>query len=73
MLYIVGTPIGNLKELTPRAKEVLESVEYIACEDTRTSGILFAHYNMNYINCVEKLYRALRGNSPLERVANNEV
>jgi len=46
MLYIVGTPIGNLKELTPRAKEVLESVEYIACEDTRTSGILFAHYNI---------------------------
>ncbi len=75
-LYVTATPIGNLKDITLRALEVLKAVDVIACEDTRVSGKLLSHYGIrtklasyhehNAVRVRPRLLTRLRGG---ERVA----
>jgi len=46
-LYVVGTPIGNLRDISLRALDVLSAVDVIAAEDTRTTAHLLAHYGIS--------------------------
>ena len=69
-LYIVGTPIGNMGDLTRRAEETLRSADVIACEDTRHSrpllaeigakGRTIAYHKFNEAECARKIADLVR-------------
>jgi 16S rRNA (cytidine1402-2'-O)-methyltransferase len=63
VLYLVGTPIGNLDDLSPRARRVLEGADRIACEDTRHSGQLLARLGLG-----GRRLLSLHGHNEAERI-----
>ena len=80
VLYLVGTPIGNLDDLSPRARRVLAGVQRIACEDTRRSGLLLhrlgisarllSFHQHNQVGRIPQLLEALRAGEALALISD---
>lgn len=79
-LYIVATPIGNLEDITRRAVTILEGVDCVAAEDTRTTGVLLAHlgikkqmlsyHSYNEQRRIDELLSRLRGGESIAVVTD---
>lgn len=79
-LYLVATPIGNLKEMTFRAVEILKSVDYIAAEDTRNtikllnhfeiSTKLISHHEHNIVSSIPKIINLLKEGNHIALVSD---
>ncbi len=80
VLYVVGTPIGNLGDLSPRAKSILAKVSAVACEDTRRSGRLlnqlgrqgpfFSFHQHNTQSQIPKILQLLREGKSLALISD---
>jgi 16S rRNA (cytidine1402-2'-O)-methyltransferase len=74
MLYVVGTPIGNLNDITLRALEVLKQADLIAAEDTRHSGNLLRHFEIRKpLLSYHEHNEARRAAELVERLATGET
>ncbi|MBT5985094.1 MAG: rRNA (cytidine-2'-O-)-methyltransferase, partial [Nitrospina sp.] len=79
-LYIISTPIGNLKDVTHRSLALLSDVDLIAAEDTRRTGILLKHYDIktplssfntyNQVKKSDRLIARLKGGHDLALVSD---
>ena len=73
MLYVVATPIGNLGDITLRALDVLKSVDVVAAEDTRHSGMLLKHFQIKKpLVSYHEHNEAMRTAQLVERLAADE-
>lgn len=73
MLYVIGTPIGNLNDITLRALEALKSADVIAAEDTRHSGNLLRHFEIRKpLVSYHEHNEAMRSQELAERLAAGE-
>ncbi len=73
MLYLVGTPIGNLGDMSPRAVEVLSDADLIACEDTRRTGLLLQSLGVeNKLFSYHEHNKAAKGPVLVSRMKNGE-
>lgn len=71
ILYLVATPIGNLKDMSFRAIEVLNGVDKIYAEDTRTSGVLLSHYDIHTkLESYHEFNQDLKSNQILNELKN---
>lgn len=72
-LFVVGTPIGNLGDFSPRAVETLRTVDFIAAEDTRVSIKLLNYFDIkNKLIAYHEHNRAEKGPSIVERILSGE-
>ena len=72
-LYLVGTPIGNLRDITLRALDVLRSVDVIACEDTRHSSKLLRRHDISTSKLsLHQHNEAARSDEIIERLGRGE-
>ena len=76
VLYLVGTPIGNLNDISPRAIKILDNVSLIACEDTRHTRKIMNKFNIsnnlisfNKVNSLSKIPRILQALNEGESIA----
>ena len=76
VLYLVGTPIGNLNDISPRAIKILDNVSLIACEDTRQTRKIMNKFNIsnnlisfNKVNSLNKIPRILKALHEGESIA----
>jgi 16S rRNA (cytidine1402-2'-O)-methyltransferase len=79
-LYVVATPIGNLSDLTERARAILGAVDLVACEDTRSTGALFsrlglrrelvAYHEHNETEAAERLVERLAAGASIALVSD---
>lgn len=73
-LFVVGTPIGNLEDLSPRAQRILSEADFIAAEDTRVTVKLLNRFGIkNELCCYFEYNKKESGARIIERIMNGEV